>query len=155
MSLLTLPNKWIQQIVTELDSQRYFNSIICTCRFFYEACNGLLYEHKIHRDGAHAVLFYAAQMGHARTIQGLLQISASSTKTPALRLSPNPPLSSRWSPLLWSAIRGDEDVARLLLGIEDINVDIKYPKSRTSLSIAAEQGFVGVVRLLLAAGADH
>jgi ankyrin repeat protein len=154
MSLLTLPNELIQQIIAELDSQRYFNSIICTCRFFYEAFNGLLYEREIHRDGAHAVLLYAAQMGHARTIQGLLQISASSTKSPTLRLRPNPPLPHCWSPLLWSAIRGDEDVARLLLGIEVINVDIKYPKSRTPLSIAAEQGFVGVVRLLLAAGAD-
>ncbi|KAJ5771162.1 ankyrin [Penicillium nucicola] len=71
-----------------------------------------------------------------------------------MRLSPNPPLPNHWSPLLWSAIRGDEDVTRLLLDIEDITVDIKYPNSRTPLSIAAEQGFVGVVRLLLAAGAD-
>lgn len=154
MSLLAFPNELIQQIIAELDSPRYFNSIICTCRFFYEAFNGLLYEHEIRRDGAHAVLLYAAQMGNARTIQRLLQISTSSTKGPTLRLSPNPPFPNRWSPLLWSAIRGEEDVARLLLRIENINVDIEYPKSRTPLSIAAEQGFVGVVRLLLAAGAD-
>jgi ankyrin repeat protein len=154
MSLLTLPNELIQQIITGLDSQSHLNSIICTCRFFYEAFTGLFYEHEIRRDGAHTVLLYAAQMGHVRTIERLLQISASSTNSPTLRLSPNPPLPNDWSPLLWSAIRGDEDVARLLLGIEDINVDIKYPKFRTSLSIAAEQGFVGIVRLLLAAGAD-
>lgn len=45
-------------------------------------------------------------------------------------------------------------MTRLLLGIKDIKVDIRYPKSRTPLSFAAEQGFVGVTRLLLAAGAD-
>ncbi|KAJ5387573.1 ankyrin [Penicillium cosmopolitanum] len=96
-------------------------------------------------------------MGHAHTIQRLIQISASSTKSPTLRLSPNPSRPShrnRWSPLLWSAIRGDEDVTRLLLGIEDIDVNIKCPRSRTPLSVAAEQGFVGVARLLLAAGAN-
>ncbi|KAJ5984201.1 ankyrin [Penicillium waksmanii] len=157
MSLLTLPNELIEQIIAELDSQRYFNNIIRTCQFFYESFIGLLYENEIRRDGAHAVLLYAAQMGHACTIQRLLQISASRTKSPTFRLSPNPSRPShcnRWSPLLWSAIRGDEDVTRLLLGIDDIDVDIKCPRSRTPLSVAAEQGFVDVVRLLLTAGAN-
>jgi ankyrin repeat protein len=152
MSLITLPNELIQQIVAELDSQKYFNNIVRTCRFFHESFNDLLYEHEIRRDGGHAVMLYAAQMGQTRTIHELLRISANSTQ--GLRLSPNPPLPKSWSPLLWSAIRGDEDMAKLLLSMEDIDVDIRYPKKRTPLSIAAELGFVGVVRLLLAAGAD-
>jgi hypothetical protein len=95
MSLLAFPKELIQQIIAELDSQRYFNSIICTCRFFYGAFNGLLYEHEIRREGAYTVLLYAAQIGNTRTIQKLLQISTSSTQGPTLRLSPNPPFPNR------------------------------------------------------------
>ncbi|KAJ5698725.1 ankyrin [Penicillium macrosclerotiorum] len=70
-----------------------------------------------------------------------------------MRLHPNSLKKHLWTPLFWSAIRGDEDVARLLLDIEGIDVNVTCD-GRAPLSIAAEQGFVGVVQLLLEAGAD-
>lgn len=52
------------------------------------------------------------------------------------------------------AIRGNEEIVRSLLEIEDISVDIKCPKKGAPLSFAMEQGHTEVVRLLLNAGAD-
>lgn len=169
MALLTRPNEIFQQIVADLDVPRGISALARSSRSFYETFNSWIYLDELTRDGGYSVIVYAAQMEHAETIQRLFQFSTDNTTQEDLKLDATGFAQGftrsyigkdgthsyeRWSPLAWSAVRGDEDVMKLLLRIEGIDVDVKCPKGRTALSFAAENGHVGIARLLLAAGAN-
>jgi ankyrin repeat protein len=169
MALLTLPNEVFQQVITGLDIPKDFNVLARSSRSLYEIFNPWIYLDELTRDGGYSIIVYAAQMGHAGTIRRLFQFSTNNTTQEELKLDATgfshgftrsyigkdgTYSYNGWSPLAWSAVRGDEDVMKLLLRIEGIDVDVKCPKGRTPLSFAAENGHVGIARLLLAAGAN-
>ncbi|RHZ52147.1 hypothetical protein CDV55_104106 [Aspergillus turcosus] len=169
MALLTLPNEILQLVITDLDVPRDLNTLARSSRSFYEIFNPWMYLDELTRDGGYSIIVYAAQMGHAGTIQRLLQFSTNNTTQEELKLDATgfshgftrsylgkagTYSHDGWSPLAWAAVRGDEDVMKLLLRIEGVDVDVKCPQGRTPLSFAAENGHVGIARLLLAAGAN-
>ena len=169
MALLTLPNEIFQRVIADLDAPRDLSALARSNRSFYEIFNPWIYLDELTRDGGYSIIVYAAQMGHVGTIQRLLQFSTDNTTQKELELDATGFAQgftrsyigqdgthsyNGWSPLAWSAVRGDEDFLKLLLQIKGIDVNIKCPKGRTALSFAAENGHVGIARLLLAAGAN-
>src|SRR5436190_1537123 len=56
------------------------------------------------------------------------------------------------SELLRAAMKGREDVVKLLLETGKANVNLKDHNGRTPLSFAAQNGYYNVVKLLLATG---
>jgi len=54
-----------------------------------------------------------------------------------------------WTPLLWAAARGCEDIVRLLVDRNDVDVNATGTDGQSPLSQAAKKGYEAIVRLLL------
>ncbi|KAJ5628151.1 ankyrin [Penicillium lividum] len=156
-----LPLELWQQILSSL-TLTDINSLVLTSRYFYVNFTNLLYQNEIKKNGGHLVLLYAAQTGSTRTVERLLDAERSSQpcinpkRQEGPQINPNSPKKGcdSWSPLAWASVRGFEDMVKLLLGMKNIEPDAECPRGRTPLSYAAQQGHVGIVKLLLEAGAD-
>ncbi|PWY71797.1 ankyrin [Aspergillus sclerotioniger CBS 115572] len=154
MPLLSLSPEILCMIIARLGPSQDTNNLIRTCWRLYDTYNISLYKAQIHQDGGHRVFLYAAQTGEEGAMQWLCQASTAATQ-PLMQVGVNilDPVY-HLAPLAWAAIKGHESVVKLLLQIEGIAVDPYGSRFRTPLSYAAENGFAGIVRVLLAAGAD-
>lgn len=59
-----------------------------------------------------------------------------------------------WTPLMYAAIRNHMEIARILLGRRDVRVDAESDNGTTALMLAAREGHLPMVLLLLEHGAD-
>ena len=85
---------------------------------------------------------------HCVSIFGIAEIATSLMDQPNCDLNKRDILSI--TPLIWAAINGQEEVARLLLGRQTVNPDkLDRDLRRTALSWAAVMGHERIVRLLL------
>ena len=89
-------------------------------------------------------LHSASKDGNVSRVQDLL----------ASGLDPNAQDGDGWSPLIWAAEHGREEVVELLLGQPAINLEARNQVGSTALLLAAEWGHLRVVKLLLHHGAD-
>ena len=89
-------------------------------------------------------LITASREGNLACVQALL----------AKGLDPNSKDGDGWSPLMWAAMSGREEVVELLLGHSDINLEARSQGGTTALFVAAAHGHPSVVQQLLAGGAD-
>ena len=64
-------------------------------------------------------------------------------------VNPNAQDGDGYTPLMWAAGGGREEVVALLLGQPNINLEARNVSGRTALLVAARNGHLSVVKLLL------
>ncbi|KAJ0419682.1 ankyrin repeat-containing domain protein [Aspergillus carlsbadensis] len=173
MSLTTLPPELLLQIGTTMYSEpsqpRALNALARTSAHIYNILNPLLYTLNAKTDHSTALL-WAASHGHVSTAR--LSIAAGADVNVFAELES--------SPLHWASENGHEGVVQVLLAAPGIWVDGERTRTRTRTSctggggggyahrggprgagdtmtpmmLAARNGHVAIIRMLIGAGAD-
>lgn len=94
-------------------------------------------------------LLFAAQCGHAMTVEVLLDPNKNKGK-----VTFDSQNYTGWTPLSYAAYLGDARVVRLLLWTGCVKLDTPTDCGRTPLSLAVEKGHVDVMELLTKSGAN-
>ncbi|GAM38563.1 ankyrin repeat-containing protein [Talaromyces pinophilus] len=178
MSLLSLPIELVHLIASLLDREADINSLAQTNNLNYTRLNGFLYQRNVQVSESSA-LIWAANHGRKNTADLSLRHGANrDTTCSRLGLTPlcwaahngDVPMavlllqngganinarcsdSRRWTPLSFAAAQGNEDMVRLLLADERVDVETKDSRGLSPAFLAASKGHLAVVKLLLETG---
>ncbi|KAL5339546.1 ankyrin repeat-containing domain protein [Aspergillus crustosus] len=149
MSFLVLPPELLLMIAERLESQSDLNALSQTSKPLYSILSDTLYQNNIKEHNSSA-LFWAATAGSIGTLKQALLSAADFNTRDEYRLTP----------LIYAAIHGHFDVARLLIQhgadfyIEGRCSKRPWDKCGPALHEAASRGKTRVVQLLLDLGAD-
>ncbi|KAJ5882738.1 uncharacterized protein N7473_011172 [Penicillium subrubescens] len=177
MSLISLPVELVQLIASFLEREADIKSLAQTNRLNYDWLNAFLYQRNVQVSESSA-LIWAAQYRQKTTAHLSLRHGANMTAMGSWGLTPlcwaahkgDVPMavlllqnggeninarssdSRRWTPLSFAAAKGSEDMVRLLLADERVDVETKDSAGLSPSFVAAFKGHLAVVKLLLETG---
>lgn len=177
MKLLDLPPEILEMIASKIDTQSGLNAFVQTNRYLYQCFHLYLYSNQIIIDRAHTILKFTAQkrwepwLVYGQIEEYILAAAVWLRENPERRFiditdkrvkKEDAQAKDSWPYMTWATLKGHEEAVEFLLRlktqgvnmISEIDIDARDPASRTPLSYAAEKGYVNIVRLLLASGAD-
>lgn len=150
MYLSELPSEIILIIAECLESQPTINALAQTSSAFYALLNPFLYRYHVQHRVPAPALEWAAERGHAGTLQKLLKAGADIYCKRPWSLEPR---SFYFHPINRAAERGHTRIVEILLdeGMHDRLTDLNYT---TILRSAIPTNQIDVVKLLLSRGVN-